>query len=170
LFGDSITAGFPVERLLSEYNIINSGGIAETTESALERIENEVVAIKPAAVFVLLGVNDLVALFSNDMILVNYERIIIRLMKGLRDIPLFIQSIIPTRNHEHAPIERIQLLNIELHKLALRYGVKFLDIYPLFLDKQGELSVQYSEDGIHLNETGYREWANYLKQIFSTLP
>jgi lysophospholipase L1-like esterase len=58
---------------------------------------------------------------------------------------------------------------VEIHKLALKYGAKYLDLFPLFVNKEGELAEEFSEDGLHLTFTAYEKWAEYLRQIFLTM-
>ena len=135
----------------------------------LERLNKDVLELAPSAVFILIGINDIGAGFSNTTLLVNYERMILRIIKKAPGTKFFIESILPTRGIENRPSERIQLLNVEIQKLAMKYGVKFLDIYSLFVNAEGELAEEFSEDGIHLTLRAYEKWANYLKQIFTTM-
>ncbi|HTR80364.1 MAG TPA: GDSL-type esterase/lipase family protein [Bacteroidota bacterium] len=169
LLGDSITAGFPTSTLLKEYSVINKGISGDRTESVLERLNEDVIALTPSAVFLLIGTNDLPFTNSNNTMLVNYERIILRISKGIPGVRLFVQSILPTRHLETRPLERIQLLNLEIHKLAMKYGAKYLDIYPLFVNGNGELAEKFSDDGLHLTTLGYERWAEFLKQVFVTM-
>ncbi len=169
LLGDSITAGFPTDTLLKEFSVVNKGIAGDRTDQVLERLNRDVIKLAPSAVFLLIGINDIAAGFSNNTLLVNYERMILRITKNAAGTKLFIESILPTRGNDNLPLERIQLLNVEIHKLAIKYGIKFLDIYPLFVDTKGELAKEFSEDGIHLTMPAYEKWANYLTQIFTTM-
>ena len=94
---------------------------------------------------------------------------ILRIAKKVPGTKLFLESILPTRGIDNRPLERIQLLNVELHKLAMKYGVKFLDIYPLFVNGKGELAEEFSDDGLHLTLPAYEKWADYLRQVFTTM-
>lgn len=169
LLGDSITAGFPTDTLLKDFSVVNKGIAGDRTDRMLERLNRDVIELAPSAVFLLIGTNDIGAGFSNNTMLVNYERMILRVKKNAPSTKFFIESILPTRGIESHPLERIQLLNVELHKLAMKYGVKFLDIYPLFANANGELAEEYSDDGIHLTLPAYEKWADYLKQVFTTM-
>ncbi len=167
--GDSITEAFPFDTLLKEYHIINKGISGDRTDLVLARLEKDVIQLKPSAVFILVGINDIASFFSNDKLLLNYEKILFRLTRQLREARFFIQSILPTRNLENLPLERIQLLNLELQKIALRYGIEYLDLYPHFLNASGELAEEFSEDGLHLIPAGYSKWAAYLLPVLKTL-
>ena len=169
LLGDSLTEGFPTGSLLKEFSVVNKGISGDRTDHVLERLNRDVIQLAPSAVFLLIGTNDIGSGFSNNTLLVNYERMILRITKNVPGIKLFIESILPTRGMDNRPLERIQLLNVELHKLAMKYGVKFLDIYPLFVNANGELAEEFSDDGLHLTMPAYEKWANYLKQIFTTM-
>jgi lysophospholipase L1-like esterase len=166
MLGDSITEGFPTETLLKEFSVINKGIGGDRTDSILERINRDVIDLAPDAVLLLIGTNDLAFTKSNNTLLVNYERIIFRITKKVPGVKLFVESILPTRNLENRPLERIQLLNVEIHKLALKYGARYLDIYPLFTGKSGELAEEFSHDGLHLTDSAYAKWADYLRQVF----
>ena len=169
LLGDSITAKFPTDTLLKEYSVINKGISGDRTDLVLGRLTRDVLHLKPSALFLLIGTNDMASGYSNNSILVNYERIIFRITKNIPVVQLFVQSILPTRNIANRPQERIQLLNVEIHKLAMKYGAKYLDIYPLFLNGSGELAENFSDDGLHLTFAAYKAWADYLKQIFQAM-
>ncbi len=167
--GDSITAAFPFDALLKDFHIINKGISGDRTDLVLARLEPDVIQLQPSAVFILVGTNDLASFFSNDKLLINYEKILFRLTRLQPPVRIFVQSILPTRNLENRPLERIQLLNLELQKLALRYGVDYLDLYPHFLNSSGELAEEFSEDGLHLTDKGYKQWALYLLPVLKTL-
>jgi len=169
LLGDSITAGFPTDTLLKEFSVLNKGIAGDRTDQVLERLNRDVIELAPSAVFLLIGINDIGGGFSNNTLLVNYERLILRITKNVPGGKLFIESILPTRGIDNRPLERIQLLNVEIHKLAMKYGIKFLDIYPLFVNAKGELREEFSDDGIHLTLPAYQKWADYLKQVFTTM-
>ncbi len=169
LLGDSITQGFPTDMLLKEFSIINKGISGDTTDRVLERLNRDVIDLAPSAVFLLMGTNDIGSGFSNNTVLVNYERAILRIAKNGPAIKLFLESILPTRGIDNRPTERIQLLNVEIHKLAMKYGIKFLDIYPLFINGNGDLAEEFSDDGLHLTLPAYEKWAAYLRQVFATM-
>ena len=169
LLGDSITEGFPTETLLKEFPVVNKGVSGDRTDRVLERLNRDVFDLNPSAVFLLIGINDIGSGFSNNTLLVNYERAIIRMTKKAPGIKLFVESILPTRGIDNRPLERIQLLNVEIHKLAMKYGIKFLDIYPLFVNGTGELAEEFSDDGLHLTLAAYEKWAGYLRQVFTTM-
>ena len=60
--------------------------------------------------------------------------------------------------------ENIDPLNIELKKLAAEKGVIWVDLTPLFKDKNGKLKKHLTEDGLHLNGAAYQLWYSAIKK------
>lgn len=169
LLGDSITAGFPVRRLLKGYPVENRGVPADNTDLVLARLEKDVIALQPGAVFILIGTNDMAMGFTNDQTFSNYEAILGRIIGGVPGVNVFVQSILPTRGLENRPLDRIAALNEGIRSIAYAHGADYLDIGPLFADEHGELSERYSKDGLHLLTAGYELWAEYLHTLFDGL-
>jgi lysophospholipase L1-like esterase len=63
---------------------------------------------------------------------------------------------------------RIQELNQQLQRISTKKGVKYLDLYPLFTNKQGNLRREFTTDGLHLSPEGYIVWRSAL-QIYSDI-
>jgi len=61
------------------------------------------------------------------------------------------------------PNPRIRKLNQELNNLATEKAVRYLDLHPLFTDKQGNLRANFTTDGLHLSPPGYLVWRTALK-------
>lgn len=44
-------------------------------------------------------------------------------------------------------------------------GYTFIDLYSKMIDKEGKLDSRYAvDDGLHLNDNGYRRWVELLKE------
>jgi lysophospholipase L1-like esterase len=64
--GDSITEAFPFDVLLKDYQIVNKGVSGDRTDVVLARLDKDVIQLKPSAVFVLVGINDIASFYSNE--------------------------------------------------------------------------------------------------------
>ena len=53
--------------------------------------------------------------------------------------------------------EKIKLANMEVEKLAKKYGQKYIDVNACITDSNGNLKAEYTVEGMHINEAGYRE-------------
>ena len=49
-----------------------------------------------------------------------------------------------------------------MQRIANQQGIEYLDLYPLFTDRNGDLSLEFTTDGLHLNPQGYTVWRTAL--------
>ena len=52
--------------------------------------------------------------------------------------------------------ERLSSANGAVRALAVRHGARFVDLNAPLLDDRGRLRAEYTVEGMHLNEAGYR--------------
>ncbi|MDV7399323.1 GDSL-type esterase/lipase family protein, partial [Arthrospira platensis SPKY1] len=79
-----------------------------------------------------------------------------------------LQTVLPTnadfsefKNHQNRQAA-IQAVNDGLKRLSVEFEVGLLDLHAAFLDADGKLDARYTDDGLHLNGTGYQHWRNLL--------
>jgi lysophospholipase L1-like esterase len=48
--------------------------------------------------------------------------------------------------------------------MARETGVAYIDLWPIFVDKQNRLDASLTGDGLHLNGQGYERWVRFLRQ------
>jgi hypothetical protein len=70
---------------------------------------------------------------------------------------VIVQSILPSGRPVHDPV-LIRSLNRFLKSRCDTLHIRFLDMYPHFANTNGLLSKTLSDDGLHLNKTGYHQW------------
>lgn len=165
LLGDSITESFNTQKLLSEFKIINKGISGNNSTHLLKRLDRDLLASNPDIVFILIGTNDIANGFSDEKILSNISSIIEITMTKLNGSKIFITSILPTRDNQPRPNERIQGLNKQVQIIAKELNVNYLNLYSLFVDETRQLIFNLTEDGLHLNNRAYFIWANILRKL-----
>jgi len=165
LLGDSITESFNTQKLLSEFKIINKGISGNNSTHLLKRLDRDLLASNPDIVFILIGTNDIANGFSDEKILSNISSIIELTMTKLNGSKIFITSILPTRDNQPRPNERIQGLNKQVQIIAKELNVNYLNLYFLFVDETRQLIFNLTEDGLHLNNRAYFIWANILRKL-----
>ncbi|MBD2576791.1 lysophospholipase [Oscillatoria sp. FACHB-1406] len=174
LLGDSISLWFPKELLPVGKTWLNQGISGETTLGLLRRLTS-LDETEPKAIFVMIGINDLLKGISDDTILAN-QRLIVRYLKSAHpNTTIVMQSILPHGGEGATwegrdrllalPNQRIQGINDELRKIAESENVMYLNLYPIFANQQGQLKMDLSTDGLHLNQRGYALW-NTALQVF----
>jgi lysophospholipase L1-like esterase len=64
----------------------------------------------------------------------------------------------------HAKNDDVISLNTELKGLCLQYKIKFIDLFPLFINKNNKLKKDFSFDGLHPNGKGYLIWKSAIEK------
>ena len=54
-------------------------------------------------------------------------------------------------------------MNKELENLAEKKGQTYVDLFSSFIDSEGKLSDDFTEDGLHLNGEAYRLWKSLVE-------
>lgn len=172
LAGDSISLWFPETVLPPERNWLNQAISGETSSGLLKRLDL-FGRTQPETIFVMIGINDLLKGISDEEVLINHEEIVRYLQEVHPQAQIVLQSILPHAAEKATwegrdrllslPNRRIQNLNQQLEKIAQQQEVYFLDLYPLFADAEGNLRMEYSTDGLHLNPQGYQVWSIALQ-------
>ncbi|MDF5738683.1 MULTISPECIES: SGNH/GDSL hydrolase family protein [unclassified Nostoc] len=177
LVGDSLSLWFPPELLPEGKNWLNQGISGETSNGLLKRL-NIFDRTQPEVIFVMIGINDLIGGMSDRVILDNQGQIINYLRKVHPTAQIVVQSILPHGAEEATwkgreklllvANSRISELNQQLQSISTKKGVKYLDLYPLFTNKEGNLRREFTTDGLHLSPEGYIVWRSAL-QIYSDI-
>jgi lysophospholipase L1-like esterase len=176
LVGDSLSLWFPSELLPVEQSWLNQGISGESTSGLLKRLDL-FDKTQPKSIFVMIGINDLIRGADDETILENSRQILRYLQKKHPNSQINIQSILPHGSPESTTWEgkekllaisnnRIEKLNQQLQAIALQEKVRYLDLYSLFVTKEGNLRPDFTTDGLHLSRQGYLVWSSAL-QIYS---
>ena len=127
---------------------------------------DEVLRHKPLKIYLLVGVNDLVFHKPLPLIEARYWEIVGKIRRESPDTELILESILPVNNEVRntgTTNEQVQALNASIAQIAKDYALTYLDIYTPLTDASGNLSVKFTEDGIHLNGLGYAVWKQQIK-------
>lgn len=78
---------------------------------------------------------------------------------------IVLQSLLPT-NETERNAQVVVPVNAALAAFASENAqsayVRYLDLYPSFLDRDGRQNRAFFMDGVHPNESGYRNWRDHL--------
>lgn len=160
--GDSITDMWKLEKHFSGKSYINRGISGQTTPQMLVRMYPDVINLKPAAIVILAGTNDIArntGAETLEMIQDNF-RAMVELAKG-HSINVVLCSVTPVSDYalrkqtDQRPPAEIRRLNDWLKKFAEQINAQFVDYYSAVVDDKGFLKEEYSMDGLHPNEKGY---------------
>lgn len=139
----------------------NRGIAGDTTEGILARL-GELYYFSPNKVFILIGINDLFHPSMNpELIVNNINEIVKRLKANNPNTIVYVQTVLPTTSN--SLIEEIKEVNVLLENLESKNSFELLKIHHLFALENGTMNMEYSNDGIHLNEKGYEIWSEIIK-------
>ena len=177
LAGDSLSMWFPPNLLPGDRIWLNQGISGETSAGLLKRLQI-FDRVKPETIFLMIGINDLIRGIGEETILANHRQMIRDLRWVHPHSQIIVQSILPHGGDRASwegrdrllaiPNSYIRDLNRQLKEVANSENALYLDLYPLFADTNGNLRLELSTDGLHLNEQGYLVWRSAL-QVFSQL-
>jgi lysophospholipase L1-like esterase len=165
--GDSLTAGCEWRELFGNRLLILNRGIGGDTSAGVLNRSAEVAALKPRAVFLMIGTNDLQEVgYSPADTARNYRAIV----KTLRDLSprvhIYLESILPTQSPKfNRWSERV---NQEVRNLADGNSIVYLNLRDAFLEN-GALGKSFTIDGTHLNGNGYLLWKKQIDPIITEL-
>ncbi len=163
--GNSITEGFDLERFFPENGPINRGISGDHTDGLLERLDTSVLQLHPTHLFILIGINDIGAGYSDSTIIANYTELLQRVKHSLPETRVFLHTIMPTAARwSNCPPEKVVRINNEIKRLAGEYHYSIIDLYPHFVTEDSYLREELSSDGLHLNEAGYQVWQKLLNE------
>ncbi|PQJ79106.1 GDSL-type esterase/lipase family protein [Polaribacter porphyrae] len=141
----------------------NRGIAGDTTEGILARL-NEITFYKPEKTFLLIGINDL---FHNpdtvEKIHENILKIIDEINTKSPNTKIFVQTVLPTTTENLIP--KIKDLNAALENSSFEKSYTFINLYQRFVLLNGKMNMNFSTDGVHLNEKGYAVWSEIIKNI-----
>lgn len=183
--GDSITELWNLAESFPGAPYVNRGISGQTTPQMLVRMFPDVIALKPAAVVILAGTNDIskaTGVATAEMVENNIQAM--AQLAAANGIKVVIASILPTddtpvrppatatqrfgpqqpagvripprpKNSEMRPPTDILKLNAWMREYARSAGFTYLDYYTAMVDADGMMRDGLSNDGVHPTPAGY---------------
>lgn len=163
-WGDDFTAAFPGMK------IANRGISGDTSRGVLIRLVEDVLALQPRAIVLLIGTNDLEEKADPEIIAANLKLILTAITQHNAQLPVVLCQVFPSTASKSRPSDKIKQLN-QLYSAAVKGNaqVRVLETWPLFADANGDAIPGEFPDLLHLNLAGYAKWAAALRPLFSTL-
>ena len=172
LLGDSITQGWGEDfsAWFPGMKIANRGISGDTSRGVLIRLEEDVLALQPKAVVLLIGTNDLEEKAEPETIAGNVKLILARLAKHDPKTPIVLCQLFPSSASKSRPADKIKKVN-ELYAAVVKGNaqVTLVETWLLFATPEGDAVPAEFPDLLHPNAAGYAKWAAALRPIFATL-
>jgi lysophospholipase L1-like esterase len=170
--GDSITQGWGggLGAAFPGMKVANRGISGDTTRGVLVRLEEDVLALDPAAVVLLVGTNDLDEGATPEIIAGNLRLVLAALERHDPKMPVVLCEVFPSSPAKNRPAGKIKAVNA-LYRAAVKGDprVTSLETWRLFADAGGDAKPEEFPDLLHPNEIGYAKWAAALRPVLATL-
>ncbi len=163
--GDSITDGWRLNEYFPNRDFVNRGIGGQITGEMLGRMKADVIDLKPSAMLVLAGTNDIargvpVSTIENNL----------TMMADLAELykikPMF-ASVLPISDYHKdvnpryemtkvRPPSTIVELNRWLEAFCKQRHYPYIDYFSKMVDPSGYMKAEFADDGLHPNSAGYR--------------
>lgn len=154
---------------------INRGISGQTTPQILLRFRADVINLKPIAVLLLAGINDIAENTGPSTLeMITNNIFSMAELAKINNIKIILCSVLPASDFPWRkglqPAEKISTLNTIIKEYAKTNGFPYMDYYSAMVDEQKGLKTTYSDDGVHPNKTGYEVMTTLAeKMIFDIL-
>jgi lysophospholipase L1-like esterase len=170
--GDSITQGWgdSMGGAFAGVKVANRGISGDTTRGVLIRLKEDVLALRPSGVVLLIGTNDLEEGADPEIIADNLKLILAALKAHHATMPVVLCQVFPSSASKKRPSDKIKKVN-QLYAAAVKGDsqILYLETWPLFADDQGDAKAEEFPDLLHPNKAGYAKWAAAIRPILATL-
>lgn len=157
-WGEGLPAAFPGMK------VANRGISGDTTRGVLIRLEEDVFALNPSGLVLLIGTNDLEENATPDVIAGNVKLVLDALTAFDPELPIIFCDVFPSSETMRRPTEQIQQVNALYLELVPEYPqLVRLDTFTLFDNGEGDAKPEEFPDLLHPNELGYAKWEEALR-------
>jgi lysophospholipase L1-like esterase len=162
--GDSITDFWRINEYFPDRDFLNRGISGQTTGQLLGRMKADVLDVRPHAVIIQGGTNDLAREVPLTAIENNY--LMMAELAATQKIKVIFASVLPVSDYHKdvnpayevtpgRPPLYIKALNDWLQGLCSQRGYTYLNYFPALVDGAGQFQADLADDGLHPNAKGY---------------
>lgn len=169
--GDSITQGWgELSQHFQTNKCANRGISGDTTRGVLFRLQEDVLDLKPAAIVLLIGTNDIGIGADPADVADNMKAILAAIRRTDPEIPVIVCKVMPRGDGAVTnATTKIQDLNQRVDRLvkADPHGIR-CDTWSIYGESGTATSAEFY-DLLHLNPAGYIRWKSALEPILAKL-
>ncbi len=153
--GDSITDFWHLNEYFTGRDFVNRGISGQVTSQMLGRFKEDVIDLRPRAVLILAGTNDIsrgtpISIIEDNLAMMGD-------LARFHQIKLMVASVLPVGEQQVTrPTQTIQQLNSWIESYCTQTGSTYVDYYSKTRAPSGSLQPDLADDGLHPNGKGYR--------------
>lgn len=156
---------------LPELKTANRGIGGDVSRGLLFRFQEDVLDLKPRAIVIAIGSNDLSAHTDPALIIENITALIEQARTADPKVPILLCPVAP-RDGTVAPLRpgAREDFNARLAELGKKSGIPVMELEAHFAGPDGVLVAEYyAKDRIHFSAAGYQKLAAVMKQQIATM-
>lgn len=162
VIGDSLTDLCDFNIYYPDLKIANRGIGGDTTTGVLNRLDCSLIDVDMKVVSLFIGINNSNTMFN------DYEDILKALSQFKPNAAKVILSLTPTTNDFEGLNDTVNSNNIRIKQLAESYLYTYVDINTPLKDEKGHLKQEYTTDGLHFSDEGYKKIASVVDPIYKS--
>lgn len=176
-FGDSITEMWYEQDsvFFKQHHYVNRGISGQTSSQLLLRLQQDVIALRPATMVLLCGIND-IAGNTGPVTLQDICNNISAMaeLAAAHHIKVILCSVLPANkifwNPGVHPEAEVVALNQWIRAYARQQHLDYVDYYSLMVDENKGLQSALTVDGVHCTPAGYKIMEQAISAVFSHSP
>ena len=165
-FGNSITDSWApyFATMFPGKPYVGRGISGQTTPQMLVRFRQDVIDLKPKVVVILAGTNDIAGNTGPSTLeMIEDNLASMTELAQKHGVRVVLSSVLPVYDYPWRPglqpAPKIVALNDWMKRYAQSVGAVYLDYWTALADDRRGMKAEYSADGVHPNEAGYRVMA-----------
>lgn len=168
--GSSTMRLWKTDELLPDLHVVNRGFGGSEMIDSLHFAERIVLPHRPKVLVVYAGSNDLNKGVTSCEVLAHFEQFVAQVHAASPETEIVYMSINPSQKR-WAQIHRIRATNALIQAKCIDLErVHFLETHAHLLNAAGEPEATYlSDDGLHLNDVGYRRLTELVRPTIERL-
>lgn len=165
------------EKLSHEFTVINKGHDSFTLPFLLRNLETDCLSFSPAAVSILIGINDIGVAKNTGKSLraqefaYNYDTLIRRLLEASISSVFLLSPFVFSRPQEYLNwLPEVREVENTMEALARQYQLPFLPLQERMQESEKQYDTEMlTPDGIHLTPFGHELLAKWWLEAFADL-
>lgn len=168
--GDSLTDGCDLTKYYPEFSTFNRGIGGDTSYGLLGRLKVSAYDARPKVIVLLIGGNDILGGKTLESVYENYQKIIEGIKENLPETKIVWCSLTAMGDKCAPKNDTAIICNQKIKLLANKYDCYFVDLFtPLCNVETGEIFEDYTVDGAHFTDEGYKVVSNEIKKVLYEL-
>ncbi|WP_158795831.1 GDSL-type esterase/lipase family protein [Pedobacter sp. L105] len=159
-----------LQEAFGAYNVINRGIGGAYINDITVNLKDLVFAYKFRQLVLYVGENDLVRNDETPDSILNRTKVLYNAIRAkLPELPVIYIGLKPSPSRDQYRSKLIAANKLLKEFFAGEKNVKFLDVYPLMLNKDGSYRKEiFQNDMLHMNRTGYEIWEKAIRPLLKS--